>query len=139
MSNAKLSETGSFKAAALYLLAFDPIQRTLNVVTTVDAFGPHQYLCSNRERTRIYATTWATPPILSSFAVGPSAEDNTVPAIRHLNNVDIREYADMCHRNYLSHFFIQPRLLPTSRWSMTPYTLRVGTSPRRTRSKRTAR
>lgn len=82
---------GSFKSAALYILAFDPIYKTLNVTSTVDAFGPHQYLAFNDDRSRIYATTWASPPILSAWAVerdsGTSIQAE--PSLRHLGNAPI--------------------------------------------------
>lgn len=92
---------GSFKSAALYLLAFDPVQRTLSVTSTIDAFGPHQYLATNAARDRLYATTWANPPILSAWAVEldrstpPASSDPAVlqqpPSLVHLNNADICE------------------------------------------------
>lgn len=88
---------GSFKSTALYLLAFDPVQRTLSVASTVEAYGPHQYLATNAARDRLYATTWASPPILSSWAVeldrSPSSSDpaylKEAPQLIHLNNADI--------------------------------------------------
>lgn len=88
------SYSGSFKSAALYLLAFDPVLRTLNVTSTFDGFGPHQYLAFNENRSRIYATTWATPPHLSAWAVERSSSDASVqeaPTLRHLGNADISE------------------------------------------------
>lgn len=97
-----LARPGSFKSAALYLLAFDPVQRTLNVASTIDAYGPHQYLATNAARDRLYATTWASPPILSSWAVelqtdsrsssSPSSDPAILqapPKLSHLNNADI--------------------------------------------------
>lgn len=84
---------GSFKSAALYILAFDPVFKTLNVTSTVDAFGPHQYLAFNRDRNRIYATTWADPPILSAWAVEreTGASTQAEPTLRHLGNAPISE------------------------------------------------
>jgi len=84
--------SGSFKSTALYLLAFDPVLRTLNVTSTFDGFGPHQYLAFNENRSRVYATTWATPPHLSAWAVERSSSDASVheaPTLRHLGNADI--------------------------------------------------
>ena len=47
------------------------------------AQGPHQYLATNPARDRVYATTWAQPPTLSSWAVDLSDQSlslvNTVP------------------------------------------------------------
>lgn len=68
----------------------------------MEAYGPHQYLATNAARDRLYATTWASPPILSSWAVdldrSPSSSDPAnvkgTPQLRHLNNVDICEPLD---------------------------------------------
>lgn len=96
---------GSFKSTALYLLAFDPVQRTLSVASTVEGYGPHQYLATNAARDRLYATTWASPPILSSWAVeldrSPSSSDpaylKQAPQLTHLNNVDICRWTSHSH------------------------------------------
>ncbi|KAG6826882.1 hypothetical protein H0H92_014062 [Tricholoma furcatifolium] len=61
--------SGSFRSFSLFLLAFSPLHRTLDLVQTVDAFGPHQYLATNQRRDRVYATSWALPPALSSWSV----------------------------------------------------------------------
>lgn len=74
---------GTFNSAALYMLAFDPIARSLVIASRTLAQGPHQYLATNPARDRVYATTWAQPPTLSSWAVDLSDRSlslvNTVP------------------------------------------------------------
>jgi carboxy-cis,cis-muconate cyclase len=81
--------TGSFRALSLVLLAFSPLNRTLDVVRHVPALGPHQYLATNANRNVVYATSWAQPPALSSWAVQshPSWKVtliNTVPISSYL-------------------------------------------------------
>lgn len=61
--------SGSFRSISLFLLAFSPLQRTLSLVQTVDAFGPHQYLATNARKDRAYTTSWALPPVLSSWDI----------------------------------------------------------------------
>ncbi|KAG6856857.1 hypothetical protein H0H87_012674 [Tephrocybe sp. NHM501043] len=74
--------SGSFRSLSLFLLAFSPLQRTLELVQTVDAFGPHQYLATNARKDRVYTTSWALPPVLSSWSIEGER-------IQHLNNVPI--------------------------------------------------
>ncbi|KAG6849137.1 hypothetical protein H0H93_011000 [Arthromyces matolae] len=74
--------SGSFRSLSLFLLAFSPLQRTLELVQTVDAFGPHQYLATNPRKDRVYTTSWALPPVLSSWSI----EEGKV---QHLNSVPI--------------------------------------------------
>src|ERR1700729_1806637 len=59
--------SGSFRSLSLFLLAFSPIHRTLSLVQSVPAFGPHQYLATNELRDRVYTTSWALPPVLNSW------------------------------------------------------------------------
>jgi hypothetical protein len=61
--------SGSFRTLSLYLLAFSPLQRTLELVQRIPALGPHQYLTANARRDRVYSTSWAQPPTLSAWAV----------------------------------------------------------------------
>ncbi|KAF7419430.1 hypothetical protein PC9H_002020 [Pleurotus ostreatus] len=60
---------GSFRSLSLFLLAFSPFNRTISHVQTIPAFGPHQYLALNSQRDRVYTTTWAQPPSLSSWSI----------------------------------------------------------------------
>ncbi|KAJ7206456.1 hypothetical protein C8J57DRAFT_1099681 [Mycena rebaudengoi] len=86
--------SGSFRSLSLFLLVFSPLQRTLDHVQTIKAFGPHQYIGlgpriesaeSSRER-HVYTTSWATPPELQSWAVERKAEGMRV---RWLDSVGI--------------------------------------------------
>ncbi|KAF4585089.1 hypothetical protein EYR40_001925 [Pleurotus pulmonarius] len=63
---------GSFRSLSLFLLAFSPFNRTISHVQTIPAFGPHQYLAVNPQRDRVYTTSWAQPPSLSSWSVDKS-------------------------------------------------------------------
>lgn len=79
--------SGSFRSISLFLLAFFPVHRTLSLVQTVDAFGPHQYLATNARKDRLYATSWALPPSLSSWEI---ERGNTNPwRVNHINTVPI--------------------------------------------------
>ncbi|KAJ4480967.1 hypothetical protein J3R30DRAFT_3462755 [Lentinula aciculospora] len=84
--------SGSFRSLSLFLLAFSPVKRTLSLVQQVPGFGPHQYVSTNRDMLRtngksdglvVYTTSWAIPPILSSWEITPEWHMN------HLNNVPI--------------------------------------------------
>ncbi|KAF5310144.1 hypothetical protein D9619_010396 [Psilocybe cf. subviscida] len=79
--------TGSFRSLSLFLLAFSTETRHLSHVETIPAFGPHQYLGTNLQKDRVYATSWALPPALSSWEVlRPPGETWSV---RHINSVPI--------------------------------------------------
>ncbi|ESK94737.1 muconate cycloisomerase 1 [Moniliophthora roreri MCA 2997] len=80
--------SGSFRSVSLFLLAFSPLQRTLDLVQTIDAFGPHQYLALNAKKDRAYATSWALPPTLSSWEIDCNDEGNTWK-VSHVNSVPI--------------------------------------------------
>lgn len=82
--------SGSFKQTALYLLAFDPVAQRLSLVRDIEAFGPHQYLALNADRSKAYATTWALPPSLSAWDVQyPVEEPLRPPEIALLNTAPI--------------------------------------------------
>ncbi|THU83111.1 putative isomerase YbhE [Dendrothele bispora CBS 962.96] len=76
--------SGSFRSLSLFLLAFEPANRSLSLVQTVDAFGPHQYLALNPTKDRAFATTWTLPPSLSSWEI-----DRNEWRVNHINNVPI--------------------------------------------------
>ncbi|KAF8228399.1 putative isomerase YbhE [Tricholoma matsutake] len=78
---------GSFRSLSLFLLAFSPLQRTLSLVQTIDAFGPHQYLSTNARKDRVYTTSWAFPPVLSSWAIESS--ESHPWKVNHINSVSI--------------------------------------------------
>ncbi|KIK57512.1 hypothetical protein GYMLUDRAFT_172607 [Collybiopsis luxurians FD-317 M1] len=89
--------SGSFRSLSLFLLAFSPARRTLSLVQHVPGFGPHQYVGTDRDKLRsirgsprekaegfrAYTTSWATPPILSSWEITPQW------TVNHLDNVPI--------------------------------------------------
>lgn len=91
--------TGTFNSPALHLLRFDSLTRALVLLAPLPARGPHQFLCVGRSAAaapphavdRVYATTWAPVPELSSWALewplGAAAE----PQLRLLNSVPISE------------------------------------------------
>ncbi|PFH47560.1 hypothetical protein AMATHDRAFT_6618 [Amanita thiersii Skay4041] len=74
--------SGSFRSISLFLLAFSPLHKSLDLVQTVDALGPHQYLATNPRKDRVFTTTWATPPTLQSWQVDASS-------VKHINTVSI--------------------------------------------------
>lgn len=77
--------SGSFRSLSLFLLAFTPSQRSISHLSTIPAHGPHQYLAADQRRTRIYTTSWALPPSLSSWEV----ERSNPLRINHVNTVPI--------------------------------------------------
>ncbi|KAF9044196.1 hypothetical protein BJ165DRAFT_1347954 [Panaeolus papilionaceus] len=81
---------GSFRSVSLFLLAFSPSTRTLSHLQTIPAFGPHQYLAlrPNEFRNTVYTTSWALPPVLSSWRV-EKAEQPEDWNVRFLNSVPI--------------------------------------------------
>ncbi|KAF9256248.1 hypothetical protein L218DRAFT_1081450 [Marasmius fiardii PR-910] len=81
--------SGSFRSLSLYLLAFSPLNRSLCWRQTIDAFGPHQYLAIGPGKDRVYATSWAQPPTLSSWEIDRSDSDENAWRVSHLNNVPI--------------------------------------------------
>ncbi|KAF9465956.1 hypothetical protein BDZ94DRAFT_1158924 [Collybia nuda] len=79
--------SGSFRSLSLFLLAFSPIHRTLSLVQTIDAFGPHQYLALNTRKDRAYTTSWALPPTLASWEIERPAVEGW--RVNHVNSVPI--------------------------------------------------
>ncbi|KAF5383900.1 hypothetical protein D9757_007365 [Collybiopsis confluens] len=98
--------SGSFRSLSLFLLAFSPARRALSLVQHISGFGPHQYVGTNREKVRAlqkvralrkgskgnakdeeglraYTTSWAVPPILSSWEITPEW------TVNHLDNFPI--------------------------------------------------
>ncbi|KAJ3937625.1 MAG: hypothetical protein NXY57DRAFT_980313 [Lentinula lateritia] len=92
--------SGSFRSLSLFLLAFSPAARTLSLLHQVPGFGPHQYIGTNRDKIKssqssetnlstttvglaAYTTSWAVPPILSSWEITSDWHLN------HLDNVPI--------------------------------------------------
>ncbi|KAM6494985.1 Lactonase, 7-bladed beta-propeller domain containing protein [Amanita muscaria] len=75
--------SGSFRSFSLFLLAFDPLNRTLSLVQHVPGFGPHQYLATNAAKDRVYTTTWTQPPSLQSWRVDTGS-------VEHINTTPIR-------------------------------------------------
>lgn len=80
--------SGSFRSLSLFLLVFTYTTATqsgsLSLSRTIPALGPHQYLATNPEKTRVYTTSWAFPPILSSWAV-----ERDDWSVNHINDVPI--------------------------------------------------
>ena len=79
--------SGSFRSLSLFLLAFHPSKRSITLLQSIPGFGPHQYLASNQHKNRIYTTSWALPPSLSSWHVERS--DSWI--VSHINTVPISE------------------------------------------------
>lgn len=80
--------SGSFRSLSLALLAFSPATKSLSHVKTIPAFGPHQYLALNAGKDVVYTTSWATPPILSSWALERNNASG-VEDVKHMNTVPI--------------------------------------------------
>lgn len=78
---------GSFRSLSLFLLAFSPSNRSLSHIQTIPAFGPHQYLACNDRKDRVYTTSWANPPSLSSWHVERSGDGFW--SVSHINTVPI--------------------------------------------------
>ncbi|KAF7303741.1 Muconate cycloisomerase 1 [Mycena indigotica] len=78
--------SGSFRSISLFLLAFSPLQRSIELVQTIPAFGPHQYIAlspSGGDTRYAFTTTWAQPPKLHSWAIDQG------PHVRLVNSVEI--------------------------------------------------
>lgn len=82
--------SGSFRSLSLFLLAFSPFHRTLSLVQKIDAFGPHQYLATNPRKDRVYTTSWALPPVLSSWEI--ERPESGSWRVNHINSVPISVY-----------------------------------------------
>ncbi|KAJ7681497.1 hypothetical protein B0H17DRAFT_1076156 [Mycena rosella] len=83
--------TGSFRSISLFLLAFSPLQLTVDLVQTIPAFGPHQYIGLGRSTQGgdvryAYTTSWTLPPQLQSWAIEQQPEGLRV---RFVDSVDI--------------------------------------------------
>ncbi|KAJ7124367.1 hypothetical protein C8R44DRAFT_980667 [Mycena epipterygia] len=83
--------TGSFRSLSLFLLAFSPLQLTVDLVQTIPAFGPHQYIglgprTHGVDVRKAYTTSWALPPQLQSWAIEQQPEGVRV---RFVDSVDI--------------------------------------------------
>jgi hypothetical protein len=89
--------SGSFRSLSLFLLAFSPSKRSISLLQSIPAFGPHQYLASNQHKSRIFTTSWALPPSLSSWHV----ERSDPWRVSHINTVPISEYVDGIQRGCL--------------------------------------
>lgn len=81
--------SGSFRSLSLFLLAFNPLHRSISLLQKVPAFGPHQYLARNELGDRVYATSWAIPPALSAWTV-----DKEKWVVEHLNSVPISMFTN---------------------------------------------
>lgn len=79
--------SGSFRSLSLFLLVFSPSRRSLSHLESIPAYGPHQYLATNRLKDRIYTTSWALPPSLSSWHVERSEVEPWT--VKHINTVSI--------------------------------------------------
>lgn len=87
--------SGSFRSLSLFLLAFSPLNHSLSHLQTVSAYGPHQYLAYNDHKDRVYTTSWANPPSLSSWHVERS--DDGSRSVSHINTVPI----SLCFQTYV--------------------------------------
>lgn len=87
--------SGSFKSLSLFLLAFSPSNRSLSHLKTIPAYGPHQYLATNLAKDRVYTTSWALPPSLSSWQI----ERSSTYCVTHINTVPISMSSDPCLPN----------------------------------------
>lgn len=92
--------SGSFRSLSLFLLAFSPSRRSLSLLQSIPAFGPHQYLASNQHKSRIYTTSWALPPSLSSWHVERSDPWRVI----HITTVPISECVNDIQQRFLIEF-----------------------------------
>lgn len=79
--------SGSFRSLSLFLLAFDPVHRSVVHVQTVSTLGPHQYLATNQHKDRIFTTTWTEPPSLQGWAL--ERNDSQPWRISHVHTAPI--------------------------------------------------
>ncbi|KAJ7495906.1 hypothetical protein B0H11DRAFT_877367 [Mycena galericulata] len=82
--------TGSFRSVSLFLLAFSPLQLSVDLLQTIPAFGPHQYIGlgprTQSEGPRYaYTTSWALPPKLQSWAIEQQPEGLRVRFVDSVN------------------------------------------------------
>lgn len=83
--------TGSYTNTSLFLLAFDTAARTLTLNNTVPGFRLHQYVTSNADRDRIYATTMSEPPRIFSWSVNDDWQ------FTHLDTVNVSKYSTISY------------------------------------------
>lgn len=87
--------TGTFNTHFLHLLSFDSLTRTLSVLASLPAQGPHSFLAAGRSSSsagklvdRVYATTWAQEKTLSAWSIDWHGE---AAQVRLINSVPISE------------------------------------------------
>lgn len=94
--------TGTFNTRFLHLLSFDSLTRTLSVLATLPAQGPHSFLASGRSSSapsgrlvdRVYATTWAAEKTLSAWSINWKGEN---PELQWVNTVPITATSSYVH------------------------------------------
>jgi hypothetical protein len=111
---------GSFRSISLFLLAFSPVQLTLDLVQTIPAFGPHQYIglgphTQGGDVRHAYTTSWALPPQLQSWAIEQQPDGLRV---RFVDSVDISASRSILHHHrtkimFLSRYLVLHHCPPT--------------------------
>lgn len=89
--------SGTFNSKLLHILSFDTLTRTLSLLSSLPAYGPHTFLTpgrtagigSGRLVDTVYATTWAEEKELCAWRLQWSGE--TVAGLQWLGNVAISE------------------------------------------------
>ncbi|KAA1089429.1 hypothetical protein PGT21_017972 [Puccinia graminis f. sp. tritici] len=81
--------TGSFTSSSLYVLRYDRATRKLQVVRSVPAHGPHQYLYIDRPNQKLYATSWAEPAHLSAWSIERDHPGGRHPRLTLINQAPI--------------------------------------------------
>jgi len=92
--------SGTFNTPNLHLLSYDTINHSLVIEKSIAAKGPHQFLALGQgkengrgeKKRRVYATTWAMPPKISSWEVVGLGGGEEELDIRFINEKDISEW-----------------------------------------------
>ncbi|GAA6012075.1 hypothetical protein JCM10207_005119 [Rhodosporidiobolus poonsookiae] len=82
---------GTFNTSRVFTLAFDPdaaaADERLKVARINEGEAPHSWLALSHDKTRLYATSWTTPPGLASYAVSSPSSSGDAPSVSFLNSV----------------------------------------------------
>ncbi|PWN36497.1 3-carboxy-cis,cis-mucoante lactonizing enzyme [Meira miltonrushii] len=95
--------SGTFNSNLMHILSFDTLTRTLSLLSSLPAYGPHSFLTagrtvdveSNRLVDTVYATTWAEEKELCAWKLDWQGED--LNGLKWLGNVPITATSSYVH------------------------------------------
>jgi carboxy-cis,cis-muconate cyclase len=95
--------SGTFNSNLMHILSFDTLTRTLSLLSSLPAYGPHSFLTSgrtldlesNRLVNTVYATTWAEKKELCAWKLDWKGEE--LNGLKWLGNVPITATSSYVH------------------------------------------